>query len=510
MAKEYLLAIDIGTESSRASLLDLEGGVVATHCRPLELRIPRPGWAEQDPLQWWATTLENVRSVIEEGAGPSGRVLAVGVSGQMHGTVPLGPGGELLSRSVQLWCDKRCASLVSEFVSHRMTPAVRRLSSTPPAPAWLGFKIRWLQLHEADLYQRTWKFLVPKDFINFQLTGIAATDPSEASGSFLLGVSDGRWSNELLESLELDPCKLPDIHPSSSVIGHVTTSAARSTGILQGTPVVAGGGDMLCALLAAGVTQSGRACDITGTSSHLSIYAGTPSTDLRMMNLHHVVPGWITFGIVDSAGGALKWFKDTLCQEEIRTSRETGCSPYALLDERAAEAPPGSEGLIFFPYLFGERTMGSPHARGVFFGLTPQHGKGALARAIMEGVTLELRRTLEIVEATGNRVDEVRTTGGGARSQLWSQIKADIYQKPVVTFETYEGSIFGVALLAGIGADVYPDARSGAERLIRLGQVFQPDPTVRARYDTQFEMYKQLHDAMQESFARYGDTLPFD
>jgi xylulokinase len=225
-----------------------------------------------------------------------------------------------------------------------------------------------------------------------------------------------------------------------------------------------------------------------------------------MMNLHHVVPGWITFGIVDCGGGALRWFKDALCHEEVRRGQETGRSPYELLDEYASAVEPGSEGLLFFPYLFGERTLGSPHARGVFFGLVPQHGKGAMARAIMEGVTLELRRTLEIVETSGNLVEEVRTTGGGARSPLWSQIKADIYQKPVVTFEAFEGSILGVAILAGIGAGVYPDAQTGAERLIRLGRIFDPNPATRNRYDFLFARYKELHEAMQGPFDRYREV----
>jgi xylulokinase len=500
----YLLGIDIGTQSSRAALIDLEGKVVASSSKELELGTPRAGWAEQDPQVWWETTTENVQTVLKQSGTSPSSVLGIGVSGQMHGTVPLGPKGELLSHGVQLWCDKRSAGIVEDFKKRADASSAHLISGTPPAASWFGFKIKWVQVNEPELYRRTWKFVVPKDFINFRLTGVAAIDHSEASGSFLLDAQREAWSEEMVACLELDLDKLPTVYPSSHVIGRVMEEGARATGLAKGTPVVAGGGDMLCALLAAGITRPGRACDITGTASHLSVFTSAPVLDQRLMNLHHVMPGWIPFGIIDSAGGALKWFKDTFCQEEIALGQRTGQSPYAILDDYAAKVEAGSEGLLFFPYMFGERTLGTPYARGVFFGLIPRHNKGAMTRAIMEGVTFELKRTLEIVEAAGNRVEEVRTTGGGAQSMLWSQIKADIYQKPVVTFEVFEGSVLGAAILAGVGADVYPDERTGAERAIRLGPTFEPNLANKARYDYLFAMFKDLHDRMQEPFNRFS------
>ncbi len=507
MAHEYLLGIDIGTQSSRAALIDLEGRVIASHSAELALNTPRAGWAEQDPAVWWRTTAENIQTILQQSSISPHAILGVGVSGQMHGTVPLGSKGELLSHGVQLWCDKRSAGLVDEFKQRPDASSAHLISGSPPAAAWFGFKIKWVQVNEPDLYRRTWKFVVPKDYINFQLTGVTAIDFSEASGSFLLDARREVWSEEMVACLGLDLDKLPPPYPSSRVIGQVTADAARATGLAQGTPVVAGGGDMLCALLAAGISQPGRACDITGTASHLSVYANAPVRDERLMNLHHVMPGWIPFGIIDSAGGALKWFKDTFCQEEIALGKQTGRSPYTFLDQSATQVEPGSEGLLYFPYMMGERTFGTPYARGVFFGLSLRTGKGAITRAIMEGVTFELKRTLEVIEAAGNRVVQVRTTGGGAQSALWSQIKADIYQKPVVTFEVFEGSVLGAAILAGVGAGCYPDERTGAERAIRLGPVFEPNLAHKTRYDYLFDLFKDTHDRMQEPFNRYS-TLP--
>jgi xylulokinase len=507
MAQDYLLGIDIGTQSSRAALIDLEGRVVASNSKELELQTPRAGWAEQDPQIWWDTTAENIQAVLKQSGISPHRVLGVGVSGQMHGTVPLGPKGELLSHGVQLWCDKRSASIVEDFKKRPDAASAHLISGSPPAASWFGFKIKWVQLNEPELYRKTSKFVVPKDFINFRLTGVAAIDHSEASGSFLMDAQRKVWSEDIVARLELDLDKLPALYPASQVIGRVTPEAGRATGLVEGTPVVAGGGDMLCALLAAGITQPGSACDITGTASHLSVFTREPVQDKRLMNLHHVMPGWIPFGIIDSTGGTLKWFKDTFCQEEIALGRKTSRSPYAILDDYAAAIEPGAEGLLFFPYMMGERTFGTAYARGVFFGMSLRTDKGAIARAIMEGVTFELRRTLEVIETAGNRVDGVRTTGGGAQSALWSQIKADIYQKPVVTFQVFEGSVLGAAILAGVGAGVYPDERTGAERTIRLGPVFQPNLATKPRYDYLFDLFKDMHDRMQDPFNRFS-VLP--
>jgi xylulokinase len=218
------------------------------------------------------------------------------------------------------------------------------------------------------------------------------------------------------------------------------------------------------------------------------------------MNLHHVMPGWIPFGIIDSGGGSLKWFKDSFCQPEIAEAQKRGGEVYDVLNALAAQVEPGAEGLIYFPYLMGERTLGTPYARGVFFGITPRTGKGAMVRAIMEGVTFELRRTLEIVEGAGHQVSTIYHSGGGAYSDLWSQIKADIYQKRVVTFETSEGGILGSAILAGVGAGVYADPASGAESCLRVAKEFAPRTQWSERYNAEFGLFKEVHDLLQKPY----------
>ena len=294
---------------------------------------------------------------------------------------------------------------------------------------------------------------------------------------------------------------------TSQVIGYISSQAAELTGLRQGTPVVAGGGDMLCMLLAAGITQPGVASDVTGTSSIFSVFTTDPVLDPRLMNLHHVMPGWIPFGIIDSGGGALKWFKDTFCQSEIVQAEHLDVDIYDLLSELAGQAQPGSEGLLFFPYLMGERTQGTPYARGVFFGLTPRTGKGLLIRAIMEGITFELRRTLEIVQTAGYPVDIVYHNGGGAKSDVWNQIKADIYQKKVQTFESAEGGILGSAILAGVAAEVFPDPAAGAQQCLRVAKTFNPCPQTAQRYNALFELFKDLHDAIQTPYDRMAEIV---
>jgi xylulokinase len=502
MKRTLLLGIDVGTQSTRAALLTPDGVTVASASRPQELSTPQAGWAEQDPDQWWANLVACLRTILAQPDVSADEIAAVGVGGQMHGTVPLAADGSVLSHQVQLWCDKRSAPLVEAFKKQPHAEQCCRRSGNPPVPNWIGFKLQWLRQQEPELYRQSWKFVTPKDYVNFRLTGEVATDYSEASGAFLMDAARRVWSPELFEELGLDPSKLPDIHRSAAVIGQVTASAAALTGLAAGTPVVAGGGDMLCMLLAAGLFEPGAASDITGTSGIFSVFTDAPVLDPRLMNLHHVTDGWVPFGITDTGGVALKWFKDSFCQHEIAEAQAQGVTVYDLLNARAAQIPAGSEGLLFFPYLLGERTLGTPYARGVFFGLTPRHGVPALARAILEGVTLELRQTLELVESAGHAVHTIYHSGGGAYSALWSQIKADIYQKPVMTFSNTEGGLLGAAILAGVGAGVYPDETSGARCCLRVARTFSPDPALAERYHALFDLFKDLHDRFQKPFDR--------
>lgn len=500
--KELLLGIDIGTQSIRAALINTKGQIISLANIPQEMQTPSPGLAEQDPQLWWDSTVKNIRKIINQTQVHPTEILSVGVCAHMHGPVPVGFDGELLSHNTQLWCDKRSKDIVERFKNNTDLQKTLRLSGNPPTPNWFGFKIKWIKENQPDLYEKTYKFLVPKDFINFKLTKETVIDHSEASGSFLMDASSDRWSPKLINMLELDIEKLPELHRAAEVIGKVTKEAASLTGLIEGTPVVAGGGDMLCTLLSSGMTEPGSVADLTGTGSLLSFFTKEPIFDERLMNLRHVMPGWIPFGIIDNSGGALRWFRDRFCKHELEEAKLEGRKIYKIMDELAANEPAGNEGLLFFPYLMGERTLGSSYSRGVFFGFTPRHNKGAAIRAILEGVAFEHKRTLEIMEEAGHKVNSIYHCGGGANSKLWSQIKADIYQKPVYTLENSEAGIVGAAILGGVGIGIYPDEATGAKQCTKIRDEFKPNMEHAERYNYLFNLYQEVHDLIQTPFNK--------
>ncbi|MCA9861826.1 MAG: hypothetical protein KC432_02340 [Thermomicrobiales bacterium] len=490
---DAVLAIDIGTQSSRAAVLDTEGRVLATASRPHELSTPRPGWAEQNPDDWWQATVANVRDVLAQ-TPPGVRPGAAAVCGQMHGTAPIARDGRLLTTAVQLWCDKRAAGIADEVAARDDLAVLHRLTGNVPTAAWSGFKMAWMRREQPELYDAAWQILTPKDYVNYRLTGIAATDVSEASGSYLMDAASAQWSPDMIGLLGLDAGKLPPIHASSEVIGGVSEEAARLTGLPAGLPVVAGSGDMLCQLLGSGVSAPGLACDTSGTASVISFYADTPVADPRLMNLHAAGPHWIAFGILDSGGGAIRWWLDGFGDADGNQA-----AAYDRLLAAAAAVPAGSEGLLCLPYLQGERTLGSADSRGVFFGFHPRHTRAHATRALLEGICFDLRQSLEIVREAGVKVTRMRTGGGGARSPLWSQIKADVYGMPVAPLQHEEVGILGAAMLALAGAGLVPDLQAAA-RLVAEREPFQPEPATVARYDRQFAHFRDLHDQLQPSF----------
>ena len=501
--RDAFLAIDVGTQSSRAAVLTLDGQVLAIASHPHTMATPRPGWAEQNPLDWWDATLRNAHDVVSETADQV-RVRAVAACGQMHGAVPVSRDGAPLATAVQLWCDKRAARIATEVDARPDRDALLRLAGNVPTPAWSGFKMAWMKREQPELHARAWKILTPKDFINLRLTGVAATDCSEASGSFLMDSRDSTWSAELIELLDLEGSQLPQIHPSSEVIGTILPEVARETGLLAGTPVVAGSGDMLALLLGAGVTTRGVACDTSGTASIISFYARHPVADRRLMNLHAAGPHWISFGILDSGGGSLRWWRDQF----IAGSGEVGDAAYERMMEDAATVPVGSEGLLFLPYLLGERTLGTADSRGVFFGFHPRHGRAHATRAILEGICFDLRQTLEIARGSGLTIAEMRTGGGGARSGLWSQIKADVYGIPVSTLQHEEAGVLGAAMLAGVGVGAFASEADAANRLVQTRERFTPNQHAASRYDQQYALFHELHDRLQPSFQCAAELTP--
>lgn len=489
-----LLAVDLGTESCRAAVMRRDGRLLGLASKTYPLMCPQPGWAEQRPTDWWEGVSASIRAVLEQSGAAPGRIAGVAVAGQMHGVVPVDAAGEPTAASVLLWSDKR-----SEGICRSFEPSEReeleRLAGNALVPAWMAPKIAWLSRHRATDLAGARAILAPKDFINARLTGAVATDPSEASGSFLYDAHEDRWSDALCDAFGIDRYLLPEIHASGEIVGNVSEEAARATGLRAGTPVAAGGGDMLCLFLGAGLTRPDTVVDVTGTAADVGVLSADPIEDRRLLNLRHVIEGWVTFGILDAGGGSLRWLRGVLHGEDE-------LSGYGELSRQASQSPPGANWLLFLPYLQGERTLGSADSRGVFFGLAPQHDRAELARAVMEGVAFDLRRTVRILREHGRTIDTVHVTGGGSASDAWNQLKADVYDATVIALEQNEGGVVGAAILAGLATGIWPNARVAGDSLVRTRKSYAPDPARRARYDRLFDVFQEVHDVLQAPFER--------
>ena len=361
----------------------------------------------------------------------------------------------------------------------------------------------WLRANAPEVYENAESLLVAKDFLNYRLCGEVATDPSEASGSFLCDAASGKWSDVLVDALGVDAAKLPEIVDSWSVIGTVRKDVAGRTGVAEGTPVVAGSGDMMCQLLGSGITKPGRVGLVSGTASIMSLAAESASPDFRIMNLRSASGDWIRFGIEDAAGESLRWFVDTFCPAGDPGQRRGSLES---LVPQAALVEPGSGGLLFFPYLLGERTLGSPHSRASFIGATIGHERAHFVRAVMEGIALEDRRALECLCPAGVH-GPIRASGGGASSSLWNQIRADVFAHPVQVLASAEGGIQGAAILAGVAAGWYSDAAAGAEEVVRVAETWAPSPDAVRVYEDAFRIFCAVHDALDGHWQAWDDRI---
>jgi xylulokinase len=492
MHEPLLLGIDLGTTGCRAVLVTPDGTVVAAASSPYPLLTPHPLWAEQDPESWWVAAVDSVRRVLEARGAVPRSVAAVGLTGQMHGLVLLGTSGEVLRPAI-LWNDQRTELECAEIVRRVGVERVLELTGNPALPGFTAPKVLWVRRHEPELHDRIASVLLPKDFIRYRLTGERFSDVSDASGTTLFDVSRREWSAEMLEALEIPRAWLPEVTESPIVSSRVGSAAARETGLGEGTPVVAGAGDQAAQAVGAGIVDEGSVLITLGTSGVVFAasrrYRVHPTGSLHAFC--HAVPGlWHLMGVMLSAGGSLGWYRATFAAaEEFET----------LLAEAAA-APAGSEGLIFLPYLSGERTPhADPHARGVLFGLTLRHTRPHVTRAILEGVAYGLADSLELMRELSIEPREIRLSGGGARSGLWRQILADTVGVTVAALEASEGAAYGAALLAGVGAGVYADVPTAARTVVRETGHLEPGPHV-ATYRRGRAVYRALYPALAGHF----------
>ena len=500
----YFLGLDIGTSGAKALLIDETCRPIASSAAEYPLSTPRPLWAEQDPKDWWDAIVSTTQSVLMKAGITGDDVAGVGLSGQMHGSVFLDSRDSVLRPAI-LWCDQRTQA-ECDWITERI--GKENLASTISNPVLTGFtapKIVWLRNHEPETYARVARVLLPKDFIRLKLTGAHATEVSDASGTALFDVANRKWSERALEAADIPRSWMPESAESVEVTGWINADAAAATGLTLGTPVVGGGGDQAAGAVGSGIVETGVVSSVVGTSGVVFAYADAHAVDpqLRVHTFCHAVPGkWHTMGVVLSAGGSLRWLRDTLYQTESDAARSGGPDAYDLITREAASVPAGSEGLIFLPYLTGERTPHpDPHARGVFFGLTLRHKRAHMARAVLEGVAFALNDTFTIFEDIGVDIAQVRASGGGAKSAVWRQIHADITGREHATLSIDEGPALGVALLAAVGTGAFASVPDACRAAIRTVSSTAPDPADHVKYRRVYGVYRDLYPALKSQFA---------
>lgn len=506
----YLLGIDVGTSGTKTIIVDQRGKLIARATVEYPVYSPQPGWSEQDPQDWWQATVESIRQVLTQSGISADRIAGIGLSGQMHGSVFLDANGEVIRRAL-LWNDQRTAGQCAWITRRVGRKVVHEETCNPVLTGFQAPKIIWLRDNEPQHYERLAQVLLPKDYIRFRLTGEYATEVSDASGTALFNVPERRWSTVIFDKLDLPAEWFPRVYESPEVTGGVTPAVAALTGLKAGTPVVGGGGDQAAGGVGNGIVEPGAVSCTTGTSGVVFAHLDQPAMDekLRTHTFCHAVPGkWHVMGVMLAAGGSLRWLRDTMFSEEQAVAAQLGSDPYELMTAEAATAPTGSEGLVFLPYLTGERTpYPDPDARGVFFGLSLRHHKRHLARAVLEGVAFGLRDSFELIAALGTEMPQVRASGGGARSRLWRQIQADVANREMSVINVDEGAAFGAALLAGVGAGVYPDVVTACRQTIRVVDTLAPQPAAVELYEQYYTLYRRLYEHLAGDFSALAQIV---
>jgi xylulokinase len=462
--------------------------VAATATTLLLLSTPRPGWAEQDPEDWWTAAVASIHAV--RSARPHGIIAAVGLSGQMHSSVFLDRAGTVI-RPALLWCDGRTTAECEEI--RTLVGGEARLRDLVGNPALEGFtlpKVLWLRRHEPEAYARLATVLLPKDYIRYRLTGALATDPSDASATLMYDTARLRWSEEILAAVGVPRSIVPQVGGSAEVLGHITAEAAVVTTLAKGTPVVGGGADNACGAAGVGAIAPGEVVSSWGTSGTVLAPMEEPRVDpaLRAHTFCHVVPGvWYMMGVVLSAGGAFGWYREQFARE---LTDAHGAA--RQLDDEAAAVPAGAEGVTFLPYLQGERT---PHrdasARGAILGLSLAHTRAHVTRAVLEGVAFALRDSLRILQDLGLTPTAVLLTGGGARSAFLRRLQAEVFGLPVTTVDREEGPVYGAALLAAVGAEAFPDVATAARATLTRGALESPEQGAHEQYEGPYARFRQ-------------------
>jgi xylulokinase len=488
----YFIGIDVSTTASKALVIDERGTVAASHGAPHELSTPRPLWSEQDPHQWWQATCTSLQAVLQQVSADD--VAAVGLTGQMHGLTMLDANNQILRPAI-LWNDQRTAAQCAAITERMGAEWLYQHIGSLMLPGFTAPKIVWVRENEPEIFRRTAHILLPKDYVRFLLTGAYVTDVSDGSGIALMDIGRRAWSDDLLAALEIPRAILPDLCEGPEVCARVSAAGAVATGLREGTPVVGGAGDQPATAIGSGILRRGQTSITVGTSGVVFTANDRyqPEPDGRLHTFCHAVPGyWFHMGVMLSAAGGMRWLHDAVAAG----------SSYEELSDLAASVPHGADGLVFVPYLTGERhPHPDPLARGAFVGLTLRSGLGQLVRAVMEGVAFGLRDNLELLNSLGVAPSTAALSGGASKSPVWRQILTDIAGIPLYSINSSEGAALGAAILAAVGAGAWPDVPSACGDLIRAVDVSEPSANGVAAYERLYPTFRQLYPALRQSFA---------
>tara|TARA_B100000029_G_scaffold516253_2_gene628094 strand:- start:106219 stop:107778 length:1560 start_codon:yes stop_codon:yes gene_type:complete len=502
-AMQHFIGIDIGTSSVKSLIINENGDIVSQASEGLIFNTPQPNWAEQDPHSWWQGVSKTVVQAMKIGKISAGSIAGISLSGQMHSLVLLDKNYKILRPSI-LWCDARTTDQC-QWINKKV--GEENLVEWVSNPALEGFtapKLIWVRENEPQVYEQIRHVLLPKDYIRFLMTNEFAMDVSDASGTLLFDVRNRQWSDPLLNAIELPNQIMPPTFESVDICGYLTSKVAKDWGLKPGIPVAGGGADNTCGAIGSGIIRPGRILSSIGTSGVIFAHTNNIRVDpkLRVHTFCHSVPNkWYLMGVSLFAGGAFQWLRNTFGHVEISAAKMLGADPYQIMTSQAERADIGSDGLVFLPYLMGERT---PHkdanARGGFVGLTARHERSHMIRSVMEGVTFALNDSIEIMRQLGVSIDQVRSIGGGARSFLWRQMQADIYGAEVVTVNADEGPAFGAAILAAVGTGCYGSVEEATDQLVTITSTTEPNAQAEKKYRGYYEIFKSLYPALKPSF----------
>ena len=500
----YLIGIDIGTSGTRSVLFDEKLNVVSSTSEEYPLYQPHNGWAEQNPEDWARATINTIKTIIKDSGIDKGNIKGIGLSGQMHGLVMLDENNAVIRPAI-IWADQRTEKECVEITEKVGRKKLIEITANPALTGFTASKILWVKNNEPDNYSRCKHILLPKDYVRFVLTGEYATDVSDASGMQLLDVPKRQWSDEILDILEIDKDKLAKVYESPEITGKIKESIALETGLKEDTIVVAGAGDNAAAAVGTGVVTDGSAFTTIGTSGVVYAHSSKVYIDPkgRVHTFCCAVPNsWHVMGVTQAAGLSLKWFKNNIYEGVNSTEKAS----YESINKQIEEVEIGSEKLIYLPYLMGERTPHlDPNARGVFFGLSAKHDKKNIARSVMEGVSFSLKDCYDILLEMGLEIDEMMITGGGARSNVWRQMLADVFNCNVRTIQSEEGASLGAAILAGVGAGIFESVEYACKKYIKKDKEIIPNENNHNSYKEYHELYGDIYRNLKESFKKLSE-----